>query len=164
MSSDESPLDDLGLIHDERSDPVDRAAALGRLAFDHHSLIWVARDWLFHPQPMLRMEAVLKLILVWQLAEDVPAVIEVLHDDPDPTIRSTAAHMLSVFLKNTGQQRDPIIRALVRQLEHEDDPFTQRACYAEILRHLDPRRVAPDAPLDREAHVDWELLTRWRAS
>src|SRR5690606_30122003 len=121
--------------------PVDRASALSRLAADGRTdLIPLAREWLSHKHPMLRSEAVGMLLVFWRLEEDVPPVIGVLHDDPDDSVRGAAARALSTFLKRTNHHRDMILRALVRQLERDDDEITQRSCYEQLLNLLDQGR------------------------
>lgn len=153
------------LVHDEGGDVVDRASALSRLAADGRAdLIPLVRQWLSHEQPMLRSEAVSKLLVFWELEDDIPAVMAILHDDPDPDVRGAASRALSSFVIGTNRHRDMIVRALVRQLERDDDVITQRSCYEDLLRLLDRSRPEPPYDFDRDTHVDWELLTPWRAS
>jgi hypothetical protein len=94
----------------------------------------------------------------------LPAVIDLLHHDPDPEVRSAAAHALSTCIDDAPSHQDQVMYALMHQLEHDDDPITQSTCYEELLRHILPREALPRIPhlFNRERDVDWELLRPWR--
>lgn len=153
------------LVHDESGDPVDRASALMRLAADGRTdLVDTAIAWLSHPESMLRSEAITMLLVFWRRENEFSAVLDLLHQDPDPDVRGAAAGALSTYLNYAPAHRDEVLRALVQQLEQEDDPAAQAGYYEELLRHILPRGTAPKIPhlFDRERDVDWELLRPWR--
>jgi hypothetical protein len=154
------------LVHDETADPVERASALMRLAADGRTdLVDTAIAWLSHPESMLRSEAVTKLLVFWRRENQFSAVLDLLYQDPDPDVRVAAACALSTFIEPVPSHRDEVLRALVHQLEQEDDRAAQACYYEELLRHILPKGTVPDVPhlFDRERDVDWELLRPWRS-
>jgi hypothetical protein len=154
------------LVHDESADPVDRASALMRLAADGRTdLVDTAIAWLSHPESMLRSEAITKLLVFWRRENQFSTVLDLLHHDPDPDVRAAAACALSTYIEHAPSHGDEVLRALVHQLEHEDDRAAQACYYEELLRHILPREAVPDIPhlFERERDVDWELLRPWRS-
>lgn len=153
------------LLYDESADSVERASALMRLASDGRTdLVEVARAWLKHADGMLRSEAANMLLSFWRLESELEATIALLHEDAEHDVRSMAAHALSTFLERTQRHRDRILCALVRQLEHDSHWIVQRACYEELLKHLDRERAQTELPYRfvRERDVDWVILAPWR--
>lgn len=153
------------LVHNEAADPVERASALMRLAADGRTdLMDTATAWLSHPDSILRSEAITLLLVFWRLDSAFSAVLELLHADADPDIRSAAATALSRYVEHVPARREDVLTALVYQLTHDDDPITQRTCYEKLLRLILPRGTTPDLPhrFNRELDVDWELLRPWR--
>jgi HEAT repeat protein len=160
------------LIHDESADVVERASAFSRLASDGvRSIRPVAVEWLAHEDPLLRGEAIGKLITYWEEDADVEAGLLMLAGDPAWDVRSSAAYSLGSYLFRSEalENREPkhkrrILAALIRQLETDPDDFVQAACYEALVRALVPGGASPTLsdPFDREREVDWDLLAPWR--
>ena len=163
---------DLQLIRDESGNVADRASALYRLAIDclrfgdndREMLVAFTKEWLSHREPMLRAEAVTLLLRVWELDDQLWVVIDRLHNDEDPSVRSNAALSLSFYLENTQTHRALILSTLVKRLECDEDDIVQGSCYLELLKHLAPELADDEIPFDfdRMRDVDWELLAPWR--
>lgn len=149
------------IIRDKNADPVERASALFRLAVDgFFKFEPLAAEWLRHPSPFLRAEAVKVLVGFWRKSEYLEEAVQLLHFDPNEMVRGDAAFALSQFTFRTGERRETVVRELVKQLMQDDDFGVHEQCYRGLLQILAPEKSLTTLPtyFNREHNVDWELL------
>ncbi|MCG8424921.1 MAG: hypothetical protein MJE77_44120 [Proteobacteria bacterium] len=159
------------LVVDETADPVARCSAMGRLLADRRfEFRRLARNWLDHPDPLLRDEAPAKLLIYFRdhpgVEADVARVKTLARTDPEPLVRGAAVRALSSYLKLAKRDRSDILRTLVHVLETDDEWSTQLTCYEELIERIAPHRrnevPSGKSGFDRSRQVDWDLLAEWR--
>ena len=159
-------LEDLNALTDSRADPADRVRTLSRLAHWEKSkydrLEPTIAALLKEASSPVRGGAINTLLGSWHKAKYVDAAMRLLHEDHDEdwTARADAAFALGKFALRTNQERERIVRSLVRALREDPEWPVQRRCYEEILRLVAPdRELADGGEFDRDREVDWELLS-----
>ncbi|MEZ4435434.1 MAG: hypothetical protein R3F65_23775, partial [bacterium] len=137
------PLADWVCLVDEAADPNERINALVRLRrAGHLDRLWpVADEWLSHPTPLLRAEA-LSLLMIWarRPTDHLSRVFNVLHHDPSWWVRADAGRLLVDPLRGIVEERDLILRHVVQQLEVDEDEDTQMSLYESLLAAIIPDR------------------------
>lgn len=154
-----SPADDQ-LVRDPHADSLERASSIARLAFDQlYEFEPVFAALLTDQSSDLREAAIKALLGRWNLPQYLEAGITLLHHDPDWVVRSDAAFALASYVQFTGDQRERVMRELVRCVQHDTDPAVQEQCYSKFLALLNGHSSynEPD-DFNRDRDVDWELL------
>lgn len=159
------------LIYDETSDPVERVAAISRLAVDGYEKMepFLAK-LLRHENYLLRSEAINVLLSGWGEQKYLEDTIRLLHEDPDDTVRNYAARSLGTFtmrFEDGQKHKQRILRELIKQLQNDANFTVQTVCYEEAYKIIKNKRFGVDFskwgphPSDffnRDRDVDWELL------
>jgi hypothetical protein len=157
---------DPATLHDADARPVDRAAALSRLASDQRREFEQAiRGLLSHRDPNLRTAAVRALVGRWHLAAHVPAVEHLLETDPDWVVRRNCALALASYARARplDDDRPRIVDVLVHRLLVEPEPAVQAGIYDAIHRLFDappPKLSAASGDFVLRDDVDWDWLRR----
>jgi len=163
MERRKSKLGDEKLIYDESADMVDRDSAIFRLAVDgYEEMQPFLENLLNHSQYMLRSRAIKVLLGGWGLSKYFDKAVEMLHSDPDYSVRSGACFALSQYASNFEdgrKRRDNIISQLIRRLLEESDVAVQESCYDELLRIIEGKRFhSKNYEFNRNKDVDWKLF------
>lgn len=156
---------DIALLKDDNADPLDRAAAMSRLAHDLlYDLEPEMAKLLNHPHESLRGEAIRVLVGRWKRTAYFDKAFEMLRNDPEWNARCDAVYALGSwarFAKAPKEEVDRVVRLLVDAFLKEEDDMVQKSYYRELLDILVPgsrrSREVPDY-FDRDRDVDWELL------
>ncbi len=156
-----SPQDFITLA-DETADSVDRSIAMDLLVSDRfYEIEPQIAAALSHPEGHLRGDAIYNLLARWQKRDYYDDAVTLLRSDPDAAARRQAAAALAAFAGWTGeeQDRDGVLRELVRALYAEQDDIRQGGLY-ESIRGLLRRNDGYEAPypFDRERDVDKALI------
>jgi len=153
------------MIADESAGPDERARSLFRLAYweigDYDHLESAIAALLNHRSAMLRGAALKTLLAGWRRAQYIDDAINILRydNDLDWCARADAAFSLAAFTLHTGQQRERIVRELVRTLQRDEAWAVQEASYEQLLKILAPSRdIHFSGQFDRDRDVDWALL------
>jgi HEAT repeat protein len=167
MQRNKSTPQDKILMLDETANPAERASAIMRLAADKiYDIELDLVHLLNHPSPFIREEAIKVLIGLWGKMDYLGNAVNLLHSDPDWSVRSTAAFSLSQYVRLYNNKiQELIIRELAQQLYKDEDTSVQKICYEEILQILAQERgwtskkwtSLPDY-FDRDRDVDWEII------
>lgn len=161
-----STPEDEKILLDENADLAGRSSSAKKLLSDGYGeiVIPVLEEWLYNQESSLREDAVSLLLASLGHEKHVEKAIEMLHNDPDETVRSNAARGLTLFCVNfiEGEKyEERIVKELLITLLQNDDTFVLQDCYKglHVIIKKEKWKYSDEKDLfNRNQDVDWNLL------
>lgn len=153
----------IATAYNDSADIVERIEAIETLAFDgYKEMKPLLQQLLNRENHFLRAEAIKTLLARWEDSDYIDKAIEILKNDNEWSVRSSAAFSLAEYLKYSDKKenvKDKILEELVHCLLNDKDESVQETCYEKFYEIVTGKYLkSSSTEFDRNGNVDWNLL------